>query len=79
MRLTKMENGVPKRMNFKLKWFFEDFLNMNVKVARVDFDEDDYKSYKVARGVLATSAKRHSVPVKVVVSEKKVYLVRTDM
>ncbi len=79
MRLTKMENGIPKRENFKLKPLFDEFIALNVKVARVDLDEEDYKSPTVAANVLRIAAKRWAVPIRVVLSEGKVYFVRKDM
>ncbi len=79
MRFTKMENGIPKRENFKLKPRFDEFIALNVKVVRVDLDEEDYKSPTVAANVLRISAKRWAVPVKVVLSEGEVYFVRKDM
>ena len=74
-----MENGVPKRENFKLKERFNEFISMNVKTARVDLDKDDYKSVNVAANVLRVASKRHAVPVKVVVRNGELYFVRTDM
>lgn len=79
MRFTRMENGLPKRENFKLKTIFKEFIAMDIKVARVDLDPDDYKNPAVARNVLGNAAKRHSVPVKVKISDGVVYFIRTDM
>ena len=79
MRFTKMENGVPKRENFKLKECFNEFIAMNVKTARVDLDKDDYKTVTVAANVLRVASKRHAVTVKVVVRNGELYFVRTDM
>ena len=58
---------------------FSSHIALNVKVARVDLDPDDYKSANVARNVLAVAAKRHAVPVKVKMSNGEVYFVRKDM
>lgn len=79
MRFTKMVDGVPKRENFKLSRYFDEFMNMNSKTARVDLDKDDYKSAKVAYGVLRTSIKRHGYPIKVLLRGSDIYFVRTDM
>lgn len=79
MRFTKMENGVPKRENFKLNNYFKEFLAMNVKTVRIELDKDDYKSVKVADSALKNAVKRHGVPIKVVRSEGQLYFVRTDM
>lgn len=79
MRLVRMENGLPKRENFKLKVIFNEFIAMNVKVAKVNLDPDDYKSITVARSVLGNAAKRHDVPVKVRLRNGEIYFVRKDM
>ena len=79
MRFTKMVDGVPKRENFKLKTYFDEFMNMNFKTARVDLDKDDYKSTKVAYEVLRIGVKRHGYPIKVLMRGSDIYFVRTDM
>lgn len=79
MRFTKMENGVPKRENFKLNNYFKEFLAMNVKTARIDLDKDDYKSVVVGHKSLWAAAKRHGVPIKVSLYEGNIYFIRTDM
>ena len=79
MRMVKMENGLPKRENFKHVQIFKEFMAMDVKVARIDLDPDDYKNSCVARNVLANGAKRHGVPVKIKTLNGEIYFVRTDM
>lgn len=79
MRFVKMENGIPKRENFKHAQLFKEFISMNIKVARVDLDPDDYKSVNVAANVLRNGVRRHAVPIKVKMSDGEIYFVRTDM
>ena len=79
MRMVKMENGLPKRENFKHVRIFKEFMAMEVKVARVDLDPDDYKNPCVARNVLGNGAKRHGFPVKVKTLNDEIYFIRTDM
>lgn len=79
MRFVKMENGLPKRENFKLKVLFNEFIAMNVKVSKVELDPDDYKSISVAYSVLGNAARRHAVPVQVRRRNGEIYFVRKDM
>lgn len=79
MRIIEEKNGLPKRVNFKLLTFFNEFLRMNIQVASVNLDEHDYSSIEVAYSVLNNAAHRHHVPVKVKRRNGLIYLVRTDM
>lgn len=79
MKFVTMENGLPKRTYNKLDKYLEEFVRMNVPVARVDLDDREYASPSVARSVIGVACKRWAVPVKAVLREGKVYLVRTDM
>lgn len=79
MRIVVVKDGMPKRENFKLKALFEEFIALNVKIVKLDFDEGDYKSPDVARSVIGVSAKRHCYPVKAALRSGEVYLIRTDM
>lgn len=79
MRLIRMEDGMPKRENFKLRPIFEEFLAMDIKVAKIDLDPGDYKSNSVACNVLRVAAKRHDFPVKVRMRNGEVYFERTDI
>lgn len=79
MKFTEMKDGLPKRDYNKLEPYLKEFVRMNVAVARVDLEEREYKSPKVARSVLDIACKRHGVPVKAKIRNGNVYLVRTDM
>lgn len=79
MRFTEMKDGLPKRSYNKLDKYLEEFVRMNVKVARVDLEEREYANPSVARSVIGVACKRWAVPVKAVLRDEKVYLVRTDM
>ena len=79
MRFTKVENGIVKRENFKLKNYFKEFMAMNVKTAKIELDKDDYKSVIVGYKVLYNAAKRHGVPIKVSMHEGNIYFIRTDI
>lgn len=79
MKFTEMKDGLPKRENHKLNLLLQEFVRMNVKVARIDLDEHEYASVAVARGVIGVACKRWCVPVKPKVRDGVLYLVRTDM
>jgi hypothetical protein len=68
-----------KREKKKLKYVFLEFINMQVKVAKVDYTEFDYKSLNSAYNTLYKAAKRSCVPVQVMRREGSIYFVRTDI
>ena len=60
MRFTKV-NEVPKvrRSQHKLKDDLERFIASGLKIARIDFHADEYKSASVAVSCLSIAIKRH--------------------
>lgn len=78
MRFTKVQN-IPDALNakFKLERVFDEFMQMNIAIARVD--DYDHKSVNSAYNGLHKAAKRWHVPVKVVKRGEEIYFVRTDM
>ena len=79
MRVVIMKDGLPKRENFHLKNYFDEFMATEAKVARIDLDEGDYKSTKSAYQGFEKAAKRLGLPVKVRTIDGKIYLIRTDL
>ena len=69
--------GVKKYNPLKSKW--EEFMAMNVEVAKVDLDIDEYRSVEVARATMATSVKRLGYPITVTRRQNEIYLIRRDM
>jgi hypothetical protein len=72
---------IPERMhgNHKLRRFFEDFITSNIKLAKIELSEVEYKSPKVAQNVMGIAARRGKYPVKVMLRGDDIYLQRTDM
>lgn len=81
MRFTVVdENEFKKRCDKKkLKYVFQEFINMQVKVVEVNFTEREYISMRSAYNNLQVAAKRHCVPVQVKSVGDKLYFVRTDI
>lgn len=79
MKFVPMESLPGRKQKKPLAVLFKEFIAMNVKIVKVDLNEHDYKSPKIARSVLGLAAKRHCVPVKVCMRDDEIYFVRTDM
>lgn len=79
MKFVPVESLPNRRMKKSLSVLFKEFMAMNVKIAKVDLNEQDYKSPRIARSVLGNAAKRHCVSVKVCIRDDEIYFVRTDM
>lgn len=63
----------------KLKALFDEFLNMNVQIARVDLSEHDYKNATVAAQVLGVAVKRWVVPITVTRRGDEIYFINRTM
>lgn len=57
----------------------EEFMNMNIKAAIAEFDENEYSSLKSARESLYKSAQRFGYPIDLRQDGDKLYFVRKDM
>ena len=56
-----------------------EFMNMNIKIARVDYSANEYKSIKSAYQGFKKACTRYSAPADVRVINKELYLIRRDM
>lgn len=80
MNFVEVERLPEKRRPKKsLKNLFNEFMNMNIKLAKVDLNERDYKSVAVAYSVLRNAAKKHDYPIKVYLRDGNVYFMRRDI
>lgn len=49
----------------RLQDLIQEFVNMDAKIVKLDFDQDDYKSPAVCRSCLAIAIQRSKRPIKV--------------
>ena len=71
---------VPRKIShntLRIKW--DEFMAMNVKVAMVNLDKNEYKSIDTARETMAMSVKRYGYPITVTKRGDEIYLIRKDM
>lgn len=64
---------------YKVEARIQEFMNMNIKIARVDYNESDYKSIKTAYTGFKNACKRYVAPIDVKVVNKELYLIRRDI
>ena len=79
MKFVQVEMVPGPRENHRLKDAWEEFMGMNVKVAKAILDVNEYKSPQVAQSVWTVSIKRFGYPINVMRRNGEVYLVRRDM
>lgn len=80
MKFTVVEELPEKRTECKkLHNIFEEFMRMNVKAAKYEFAENEYKSVSSAHGNLYKGARRWGYPIYVVRRSDEIYFVRKDM
>lgn len=65
--------------NHKLYDFLDEFIDMGVKVAKVELEESDYHSVDHAINSLTDSIRHHRYPIKVVRRGDDIYFVRKDI
>lgn len=83
MKFIKVE-GLPKIRKHKITCAemqaqFDEFMNLNTKICKVEFKENEYSTTMSARNTLHTSAKRYGYPIKVVTRNDVIYFVRLDI
>lgn len=83
MRFIPVEEGELReatRTEYnKLAAELKEFMNMNVKTARVVFGKDDYVNINSARNSIRNAIERNGLPIKVRYLKENVYLIRTDI
>lgn len=80
MKFTVDEEPTKRRTKCKkLRNIFEEFMRMNVKAAKYEFTENEYKSVSSAGGNLYKGARRWGYPIDVVRRGGEIYFVRKDM
>lgn len=79
MKFVEVKEVPDKKKYHPLKSRWDEFMAMNVKVAKVDLDEREYKSVEIARATMALSIKRLGYPITVTRRNGEIYLIRRDM
>ena len=74
------EEELAKKCPYKkMQALVREFMSMNIKIARVDFDEHDYKNTKSACGSFSRAIKDGGFPISVKMIDKELYLIRKDI
>lgn len=81
MKFVKVENvpEVERKHYAKLKADWQEFMAMNVKIAKVDLTQYSYKTVAVAAQVMAKSIRTWGFPIDLMKRKDEIYLVRRDM
>ena len=76
-------DSIPKtgdRFPYKrLRDIFDEFMNMNIKLARVDSIDNEYKNSNVAYAVLYNGIKKYGYPINIYLRNALIYLERKDI
>lgn len=77
MKLTCVDE-LPKKKSWRcdIQAYIREFMESDGKIAKIDFNENDYKSPKVCYSVWKIAAKRSKRAVKVTMRGNDVYLVK---
>lgn len=63
----------------RLEYILEEFMNMNVKFAKFEFNENEYKHANSAYGNLRRAAVKLGLPITVRIRNNEVYFERRDL
>lgn len=80
MKFTVVEK-VPniRKAKKKLRNILDEFMNMNVKAVKFEFDENEYKNAKSCYGNLHKAARNYGYPVNVCKRNGEIYFERRDI
>lgn len=80
MKFVKFDEEISKTAaNHNLKVFLDEFMSSNIKLAKVEFKEGEYKSVNVAVSCLRNSSYRHGFPIKFFKRKNDIYMERQDI
>lgn len=79
MKFVQVEMIPGRNEKHKLKHAWEEFMSMNVKIAKAELDIGEYSSPTVARSVWTISIKKYGYPIDVRMRKGEIYLIRRDI
>lgn len=83
MRFVTVEDGLPKREHFNLQRQIRNFVDSDISIVRIDFDDGDYANSRSAYHTLFKAVKLFNSTnrncVRVAMRNGRMYLIRTDM
>lgn len=79
MKFVEVKEVPGAKRNHRLKDMWDEFIASNMKMAKVDLDEDEYSCLSVAASVMAVSIKRYGYPIRLIRRDGNIYLIRKDI
>lgn len=82
MRFTEIKGEIPRSIGkgvHNIRSQIEEFMAMNVKVAKVTWTSIEYKDYKSCYQALHKAVDRGGYPVQVLTRNEEVYIIRKDI
>lgn len=80
MRFIEVKGFVPRQKKWgRLRVELETFMSMNIKTAKVDYAECEYKKSITCYKCLWNAARRYAMPIRVAMIDGEIYLIRRDM
>ena len=79
MKFVKVDSVPMLKSNHRLKDYFDEFMNSNVRVARVELSENEYSNDNSACSTMRASVKRFGLPIDICKRKDEIYLIRRDI
>ena len=79
MKFVKVDKVPERNRKKRLREFLDEFMSANIKVAKVELNEGDYKTPEVRARCIYHSVKMGAYPIRVTRVKDEVFLIRKDM
>ena len=79
MKFVQVEKLPKSRKRYRLSVYLDEFMDSNIRIAKVDLSSEHYKDVRSAYSSLHKSANNFGYPIKVMLINNEVYLVRKDI
>ena len=76
MKLIRVDTLPKKNVKKRVQEFIKEFADSDMKIAKVDFTERDYKSPRVCYSCIGVAIRRSKRPVRVCMRGDEVYLTK---
>lgn len=83
MKFVEYKGELPRveRMNNRdtLRSRLVEFMNLNIKIAKIELDENEYKNVKTAAQCIRVAIKRWSLPITAHQIGENIYLINEEL
>lgn len=79
MKFVETNEKIVRTRAHNLKVFFEEFISSNIKFAKVELKEGEYKTPGVAISCFRNSCNRYGFPIRFFLRKEEIFMERKDI